>query len=148
MRNIIWSRPDGGVSVTILVEATDPAMEAMKLKARGDVPMDWLDVGHDQPVPVDRTFRDAWTWATDKIDHDMAKAREIHRDHLRILRVPLLVALDTDYLRADESKDDALKAEIAAKKQALRDATEDPAIEAAMTPEELKLVIPEALKQG
>jgi hypothetical protein len=96
-------------------------------------------------LPVDRTFRDAWTLTDAGVVHDMAKARAIKRDMLRAERTPLLAALDVEYQRADERKDDAAKATIAAKKQALRDVTSDPAIDAAATVEELKALKPDVL---
>lgn len=81
-----------------------------------------------------------------KITVNMDKARGIHRERLRAIRQPLLDALDVEYQRADESGDANGKKAIAAKKQALRDVTKDPAIDAAMTPEELKAAVPAALK--
>jgi len=69
---------------------------------------------------------------------DMTKAREIKRDQLRAERKPLLEQLDVDYMRSQEAGDTAKQQEIAAKKQALRDVTDDPAIDAAATPQELK----------
>ena len=56
-----------------------------------------------------------------------------------------MAALDIDYQRADEAADVARKREVVRRKQALRDVTDDPAIEAAQTPEELKAAIPAAL---
>jgi len=76
---------------------------------------------------------------------DMTKAREIKRDMIRAERNPLLEKLDVEYMRAQESGDTALQQEIAAKKQALRDATVDPVIDSAATPDELKAARPEAL---
>lgn len=76
---------------------------------------------------------------------NMDKARDIKRDMIREERKPILEALDVQYMRATEVQDVALMAEVAAKKQALRDATKDPAIDAAATPEELKAVRPQAL---
>jgi len=76
---------------------------------------------------------------------DMTKAREIKRDMVRAERAPLLERLDVEYMRAQEGGDTALQQEIAAKKQALRDATVDPVIDAATTPDELKAVRPDAL---
>lgn len=96
-------------------------------------------------IPADRYFRGAWT-DTGKIDVDMSKAREIHKDVLRSMRTPLLAALDTEYLKADETGDSAEKLQIALRKQALRNVTDSPAIAAAATPEELKAVIPLALR--
>lgn len=77
---------------------------------------------------------------------NMTKAREIKKDMIRADRAPLLAALDVEYMRAVETGDTVKQAEIAAKKQALRDATKDPAITAAQTPDQLKAVVPEALQ--
>jgi len=74
------------------------------------------------------------------ISVDMIKAREIKRDQLRAERNPILKALDLAYMRAQEAGDTAKQNAIAADKQALRDATADPAIDAATTPDELKAV--------
>lgn len=104
-----------------------------------------VQVVEESQIPSDRTFRDAWTAGAGKVDHDMAKCREIHRNRLRWARTPLLAALDIEYQRADENGDGVAKAVIAAKKQALRDVTKDPAIEEAKTPEALAAVVPAAL---
>ena len=77
---------------------------------------------------------------------DMTKAREIKKDMIRTERAPKLEALDVEFMRAVEAGDTAKQAEIAAKKQALRDATSDPAIEAVTTPEQLKAVTPAVLE--
>jgi len=97
-------------------------------------------------VPADRTFRNAWKLNGTIIEHDMVKAREIRRNQLRELRAPLLAKLDEQYLQADEVNDLTEKERIIAKKQALRDVTADPAIEAAKTPDALKRVLPAALR--
>lgn len=81
------------------------------------------------------------------ININMTKAKEIKKDMIRAERAPLLDSLDVQFMRAVESGDTAKQAEIAAKKQALRDATADSAIEAASTPEELKAVRPAALDE-
>ena len=87
-------------------------------------------------VPTDRTFRGAWQFNGSAVDIDMAAARDIHRDNLRAERKPLLDALDVDYMKALEQGGDT--AAIAAQKQVLRDVTDDPRIDAAATPDELK----------
>lgn len=94
-----------------------------------------------------RVYRAAWTWTTPApvIDIDMAKARDIHRHGLRRLRKPKMEALDVAYMRAAELGNTTEKQRIAALKQALRDVTADPRIEAAATPEELRTVVPTAL---
>lgn len=73
---------------------------------------------------------------------DMVKARDVWRDHIRRRRQPLLEELDREYMRADEAGDTKSKKGIAAKKKKLRDAPEDPRIEAATSPEDLKAIDP------
>lgn len=79
------------------------------------------------------------------INVNMTKAVEIKKDMIRAERAPLLADLDIQFMRAVEQGDADAQATIAAKKQALRDATSDPAITAATTPDELKAVVPTAL---
>lgn len=69
---------------------------------------------------------------------DMTRARNIKRDQIRAARAPMLAALDVEWMRASERGDTAAMTDIAARKQVLRDATADPRIEAAQTPDELK----------
>ena len=75
---------------------------------------------------------------------NMQKALEIKKQAIRAERDLLLSRLDVEMMRALESGDAVKQAEITAKKQALRDATADPALINAATPEELKLVVPAA----
>ena len=75
---------------------------------------------------------------------NMDKAKAIKQDMVRAERQPKLEALDVAYMRAIEMGDVAAQETIAAKKQALRDATVDPAILNAATPEELKAAVPAA----
>lgn len=112
--------------------------------ARPEV-LDYAAVAHRVDYPKDRTYRNAWTWNGTAVTHDMAKAREIHRDALRRVRAPKLVALDVEYQKADEASDTAKKRDIAARKQALRDATKHSAIDAAQTVDELKAAVPAVL---
>lgn len=108
--------------------------------------LSWHEIT-DSDIPADRTFREAWaTHGNGRIEHDMVKARNIHRENMRSARANKLCDLDAEYLRADESVDRVKKRDIAARKQALRDVTDDPAIESAQTPEELKSVWPDVLR--
>lgn len=92
---------------------------------------------------MDRYFRSAWKVSKDKLDVDVVKAQEAHRKNLRLLRQPLLDKLDVDYQRADEQDNKALKQQIAAKKQALRDVTK---LQLPVALDDLKAFIPEILK--
>lgn len=84
-------------------------------------------------LPADRHFRGAWTFVEsmddDPIGIDIDKARAIHRAKIRIARSPLLARLDVQFMQALETG--ASTTEIAATKQALRDAPGDPGIAAA-----------------
>ena len=67
---------------------------------------------------------------------DMAKAREIHRTNIRKARTPKLAELDVEFNKALETG--LSTTEIVAKKQALRDAPADSAIESASDDAALK----------
>ena len=67
---------------------------------------------------------------------DMAKAKEIHKENIRAVREPLLSALDVEFQRALETSADT--SAIVAKKNALRDAPADSAIDAATDESGLK----------
>ena len=102
----------------------------------------WID---DSELTLDRGFRAAWI-DEGGLKVDMVRARNIHRDRLRALRAPKMAALDIEYMRADEAGNESRKSSIAIQKQVLRDVTDDPKIENALTPEELKAVLPECLR--
>ena len=67
---------------------------------------------------------------------DMAKAREIHKTYIRTAREPLLANLDIEFQKALETG--ASTTDIVSKKQALRDAPADSAIESASDTDGLK----------
>lgn len=122
-----------------VIEFAESETEFLERVKRKSVPADaqnvqLSDVGD---LPQSRDFRQAWVQHGSRVEIDMTKAREVHRDRIREQRAPMLAALDIEYQRADEVGDTSLKKEIAAKKQALRDATADPSIDAAQTPDEL-----------
>tara|TARA_B100000401_G_scaffold342801_1_gene240962 strand:- start:443 stop:703 length:261 start_codon:yes stop_codon:yes gene_type:complete len=67
---------------------------------------------------------------------DMAKAREIHKNKIRVARKPLLEALDIEFQKAQETGTSTT--DIVTKKQALRDAPADSGIAAASDADTLK----------
>jgi len=150
---IIYTRPDGGLSVCVpVISRDDPkdftAEQALQRALAKDVPANAasVQVVEHTAVPSDRTFRNAWRQTGPTVGCDMPKAVEIWQQKIREARAPILAKLDEEYLRADEVGDNAKKKQIADKKAALRNATEDPRIFTAKTPEELKAVWPEVLK--
>ena len=72
------------------------------------------------------------------IKTDMAKAKELHKTRIRIARESKFIELDIEFQKALETDDATKKAEIITKKQALRDATADSAINAAKDEAALK----------
>jgi len=163
MQVILYARADGGVSIvrpvinthTLVDGQIVPIPEAMTEEAALLRAMTGLPPEVDRnaaylideaAVPADRTFRDAWVLTADALAVDMAKAREIHRNRIRAARAPLLAAADVAYMRALEAGQDT--AAIVARKNALRAAPADPAIEAATTPEALAAVWPAVLSEA
>lgn len=143
MKKIVYTRYDGGISIVSLAADTDAAL----VRALAKIPVDSLNptVVEDTIIPTDRTFRNAWKAGIGVIEYDMPKCRDIWRNRMRVARAPKLAVLDAEYLRADERGDTAEKQRIAAEKKKLRDVTIDPRIEAAQTPEVLKLIWPSIL---
>jgi hypothetical protein len=91
-------------------------------------------------VPANRDFRGAWSLSGSVISEDLTKAKEIFADKVREARKPLLEALDTDFMKAQETGADTTA--IVATKQILRDAPT--AGDAATTITELKAAWPTA----
>lgn len=142
----VLKRVDGGVSIMETVkDSVDARTEIEKWtpKSRKEI-VSVREMGPDEVIE-DRMFRDAWT-DSGRLSVEMPKARNIWREKMREARAPILEKLDIEYQRADEAGDAEAKIRIASKKQALRDVTEDPRIESAKTPEELKAVWPEFLR--
>jgi hypothetical protein len=71
------------------------------------------------------------------------KAKAIWKDKWREARKPLLASLDIEFMKAVETADTERQAEIASKKQALRDVTQTEIV--GNTPEEIKAVWPSVL---
>jgi hypothetical protein len=147
MKLIVYKRLDGGISVLAPVKNTSPVAEDISdedslARAWKDVPADAIDpIEVEQAdIPKDRAFREAWIISGNAVVHDMAKAREIHKNLIREFRAPKLAALDIAYMRADEAGDEEGKKHIAARKQILRDATKLPGIAAAQSVDELRAV--------
>jgi hypothetical protein len=71
------------------------------------------------------------------------KAKAIWKDKWREARKPLLASLDIEFMKAVETADTDKQAEIASKKQALRDVTQTEIV--GNTPEEIKAAWPSVL---
>lgn len=145
MKAFLLARVDGGVEILYTKDSDTKPPEAHIAKWHHNRQAEIAAVVgslEGQP-PADRTFRGAWSASGTSIVVDMPKARNIWRDRMRMARTPKLAELDIAYMRAHE--DGSPTAGIVAKKQTLRDVTDDPGIEAARTPEELKQFWPSCL---
>lgn len=140
-------RTDGGVTILTTVGDATPEDCIAKWPEADRAAVVSIDPIDPADIPQDRTFRDAWTLDGRGITHDMPKARDIQRERMRRARSPKLEALDVAYQRADEAGDAAEKRRVGARKQALRDVTTHPSIDAAKTPEELKQAWPAELRE-
>lgn len=91
-------------------------------------------------IPIDRTFRNGWKLEAGVVSHDMAKCRNIHRDRIREARKPALADLDGQWMRAMGRGDTVAAAVIETKRETWRKAPADPAIDSAITIDDLKAI--------
>jgi len=92
--------------------------------------------------PLDDEYFNAFEYQDLGITCNINKAKAIHLDKFREARKPLLESLDVQYMRALETEDTVKAAEIAVKKQELRDITK---IQLPETLSEIKATWPEIL---
>tara|TARA_B000000565_G_scaffold209724_1_gene163045 strand:+ start:228 stop:659 length:432 start_codon:yes stop_codon:yes gene_type:complete len=129
MSKIIYTNTNGTIS--IITPAGD-VNDAIK-----DVPSGLsYEIVEDSAIPTDRSFRNAWKQNSKTIETDMTKAKEIHKANIRAARKDKLAELDIEFQKALETS--ASTTDIVSKKQALRDAPADSAIESADTETKLK----------
>ena len=121
-KRIIWTEPSGQVAVLYPIL---PVEDCIK-----DVP-DGLSyhIVEDSEIPKNTFFSRAWKIVDGKIEMDIVKAREVHKENIRTARQEKLAELDIEFQRALEASADT--STIVAKKQALRDAPADSSIDAA-----------------
>lgn len=151
-KRIVWEQPDGTVAMFMPAPNAQSPDESIddfvaRVKARIEaangvtaIVMLTRNLPHDG-----KHFRRAWKFsAPGVVETHMPTAREIHRDKIRAARAAELARLDAEYAKADEAGNQPLKAQIAQQRQVLRDLPQDPAIESAATPDDLKALWPTA----
>ncbi len=159
-KRIIFTRSNGDVTIRNLPSnATDDDFKAAIEHAK--TPRIFRDGTTIPPKAVDepaifedvnyvysKLFRKALERVGDKPVMNMTKARVIKTDIVRIKRDERLVALDVDYIRADETSNIAEKQRITDVKQKLRDlpATIQPDLDIILTTEELEAYVPTILQ--
>jgi hypothetical protein len=113
--------------------------EISRAHAVGPQPVKYRIVDESE-IPADRTFRNALVDKGGKLMHDMDKAKELHRAKIRRHRVALFAENDLALMTAMADGDKPAIAAAKARRQELRDAPANPAIDAAQTTEELKAI--------
>jgi hypothetical protein len=153
-RRVIYTRPDGGISVLapaagarLADESEDDFVQRIILK---DVPADATDVRviDASEVPKDRTFRNAWRQQANELAVDMPKARAIHMDRIRRARQSELERLDLEWMRAMGRKDQPAADVFEAKRERLRNIPQTFDLTGAATPEELGALWPADLPRS
>ncbi len=98
-KRIIWTEPSGQVAVLYPIEAIENCIK--------DVP-DGLSyhIVEDDDIPKNTFFERAWKIVDGKIEMDIVKARDVHRENIRIARQEKLAELDIEFQRALESSAD------------------------------------------
>lgn len=128
---VALSRADGTIAIMLHPGSPTAQDVAKELAKMADQFVSQRLINANQ-IPSTRDYRGAWIDdGNGPIKHDMPRAREIHRERVRVEREPRLAALDADSIRAIEDNDAPKKAQVKVAKQKLRDAPSDPRIEAA-----------------
>ena len=130
MNRIIYSNPEGGVSVIIPAESVELALK--------DVPEGVAyEIVTTDDIPTDRTFRAAWKANGATVEVDLPQAKEIGHALRRAARAEEFAPYD-DIIAKQIPGHDAADAETA--RQEIRDkyAEMQDAIDQATTPEEIK----------
>lgn len=112
---IIYPQADNKLAVII---PTGDVMDAVK-----DVPQDTPYAIVDSLEGVDNDYFDGYIYADGEAVADIAACKNIHLDKFRAARAPKLAALDVAFMKAVEVFNSGEQADIAAKKQELRDIT-------------------------
>ena len=134
MSKIVYTNSDGTIAIVHPIGSIENGLRAIPAG------ISTYTIVDDSIIPSDRTFRSSWVQVgigtTATVSEDMTKAREIHKTNIRTAREPLLAALDVEFQKALETGSSTT--DIVAKKQALRDAPADSAIDAATDADALK----------
>lgn len=138
MKKVIWTNPDGSVSIFTQAPKSGLTLEqAISRAVPQGVAYQIID---ESEIPKDRTFRGAWKERISGVEVDMPKAREIKMAQIRKKRDSDLATLDVETMRY--LKNPTKLNDVEAKKQELRDMPQQlqPMIDAALTPEELNQI--------
>lgn len=136
MKRIIYQNETGGVS--IIIPTGELSIEEVAAK---DVPEGVAyEIVDKADIPSDRYFRNAWVMGDCCVEHDLDKCKEIGHDRRRQQRAEEFKPYD-DVIAKQIPGADAAEAET--KRQEIREryAVMQDAIDAAVTPDEIKTAL-------
>lgn len=160
-KRIVYTNSDGLVHIVIPTPSLDVRLydengvmetegDFVQRVANKDVPkgLSYRIIDLDQ-LPADRYFRSAWTDANDTptVDIDMDKARNIHMDNLRQIRAAKFISLGFPNKLNPYLEKAIIPQETQDILQNLRNFPQVFDLSGAKTPEELKLLLPDILKE-
>lgn len=134
----LWHRQPTDENIKAEIAKTFPGINRAGIKRPKPVA---FRVISEAALPADRYYRNAWEIdGNGRVAENLEKAKAIHRDKLRNRRTEKMLPLDIQWSYAMANGRADLAAEAEAKRQALRDITEDPRIDAAKSIDELKRI--------
>jgi hypothetical protein len=156
MTHLIWNKPNGSCCTTIFTDDFEAqaatlgkTVDELRMETIEKIQASRPDLVGITPIHVDDAdIDDPLSFGREVWGHgaklNMSKARAIKTNQIRPERNERLVALDIDYMRADEAGDTAEKERVAVVKQELRDlpATIQPDLDKIDQPEELEAYEP------
>ena len=141
-KRIVYTRPDGGMSIIIpapgSIHADEDEQKWLGRIIAKDVPADATDVQviETSALPSDQAFRNAWVRQSGAVVVDMAKARDIHAATIAVFAEQAQQKLDVLALRGED---------VTARRQAIVSAVAALDLTTATTTDELKALWPEGL---
>lgn len=133
----LWERTPDDKNIQAEINKAFPGVNQLGIKRPTCVAYHRIE---DADLPAQRDYRNAWEFVGGKVTENLAKAKEIHRDRLRRERTELLVPLDIEVSKSIAIGDLAAAQTAESQRQALRDITEDPRIDAATSVDELRQI--------
>lgn len=118
--------------------------EIARVTDGGQACVRWRRITHADLPPEGRAYRYAWQDTGTVIGHDLTVAKQLHRHKIRKLRKAAFARLDAEWMKAVGQQNTERQALVEQARQHLRDAPNDPRIEAATSIRDLlNLPLPE-----
>ena len=130
----VYTDDDGMLIIVCPADKTDKTLD--EIKTKNCPTTNTIYTVKPVDCPHDRSFRDAWSYDGSNFGINITKAKEIHKENIRLAREKKFEELDVEFQRALETSADTTA--IVAKKQVLRDYPAQSGISTAVTDTDLK----------